>query len=117
MRATLKRVKDELRRRMPLPIPEQGKWLQQVTTGFFAYHAVPTNSRALMAVSAPIWTVNWKANGGQQWTIPLGGGVGKIHFGKLPVNTRISAYYNVAKPDFGANWQIRAQMQFMFPKE
>jgi hypothetical protein len=33
-----------------------------------------------------------------------------------PVNTQLSAYYNVAKPDFGANWQIRAQVQLMFPK-
>jgi len=49
--------------------------------------------------------------------VPLGGGVGKIfHFGKLPVNTQLSAYYNVVKPDFGADWQIRAQVQFMFPK-
>jgi hypothetical protein len=67
--------------------------------------------------SAPIVTANWKADSGQQWTVPLGGGIGKIfHFGKLPVNTQISAYYNVVKPDFGANWQIRAQVQLMFPK-
>lgn len=32
------------------------------------------------------------------------------------VNTQISAYYNVVTPDFGANWQIRAQVQLMFPK-
>ena len=67
--------------------------------------------------SAPILTVDWKADSGQQWTVPLGGGVGKIfHIGKLPVNTQLSAYYNVVKPDFGANWQIRAQVQLMFPK-
>jgi len=67
--------------------------------------------------SAPILTVDWKADSGQQWTVPLGGGVGKIfHFGKLPVNTQLSAYYNVVRPDFGANWQIRAQVQLMFPK-
>ena len=67
--------------------------------------------------SAPIWTVEWKANSGNQWTVPLGGGVGKIfHLGKLPVNTQLSAYYNVVRPDFGANWQIRAQVQLMFPK-
>lgn len=67
--------------------------------------------------SAPVATVNWDASSGQQWTVPVGGGVGKIfHFGKLPVNTQVSAYYNVVKPDFGANWQIRAQVQFMFPK-
>jgi len=49
MRAKLKEIKAELRRRMHQPIPEQGKWLRQVVTGFFAYHAVPTNGRALCA--------------------------------------------------------------------
>ena len=49
MRAKLKEVKEELRRRMHWPIPAQGKWLRQVVTGHFAYFAVPTNSRALSA--------------------------------------------------------------------
>src|SRR5215471_3417402 len=45
----------------------------------------------LYLTSAPILTVDWKAERGQQWTVPLGGGVGKIfHLGKLPVNTQIS---------------------------
>jgi len=49
--------------------------------------------------------------------VPLGGGIGKIfHLGKLPVNTTLQAYYNVVHPDNGANWQLRAQVQFMFPK-
>jgi group II intron reverse transcriptase/maturase len=47
IRARLKETKEELRRRMHQPIPEQGKWLKQVVTGFYNYHAVPTNSRAL----------------------------------------------------------------------
>ncbi len=71
----------------------------------------------LYLTSSPIVTVNWRAAGSQQWTVPVGGGIGKIfHLGKLPVNTQLSAYYNVAKPDFGPNWQIRAQAQLMFPK-
>jgi RNA-directed DNA polymerase len=49
MRAKLGEIKKEMRRRMHQPIPEQGKWLRQVVSGFFAYHAVPTNGRALMA--------------------------------------------------------------------
>ncbi|MBL0354128.1 MAG: neuromedin U [Dechloromonas sp.] len=71
----------------------------------------------LYLTSAPIITANWKAESSQRWTVPVGGGVGKIfHLGKLPVNTQLSAYYNVVTPDDGANWQIRAQIQFMFPK-
>ena len=49
MRAKLREIKEEMRRRMHQPIPEQGKWLRQVVTGFFAYHAVPTNGRSLVA--------------------------------------------------------------------
>jgi hypothetical protein len=32
------------------------------------------------------------------------------------VNSSIQAYYNVEKPEFGADWQLRAQVQLMFPK-
>ena len=39
-----------------------------------------------------------------------------FHFGKLPAYTQLSAYCNVVKPDYGASWQIRAQVQLMFPK-
>jgi hypothetical protein len=68
-------------------------------------------------VSGPILTVDWKADSGQKWTVPLGGGIGKIfHMGKLPVNTTLQAYYNVVHPDDGANWQLRFQVQLMFPK-
>ena len=49
MRRKLKDIKVELQRRMHRPIPEQGKWLNQVVAGHFAYYAVPTNSRALSA--------------------------------------------------------------------
>jgi len=49
MRAKLREIKVQLRKRMHEPIPEQGRWLKQVVTGFFAYHAVPTNARALSA--------------------------------------------------------------------
>jgi group II intron reverse transcriptase/maturase len=49
MRAKLREIKEELRRRMHRPIPETGKWLAQVVSGFQAYHAVPTNSAAIGA--------------------------------------------------------------------
>jgi RNA-directed DNA polymerase len=49
MRAKLQDIKAKLRHRMHDAIPEQGRWLRSVVMGFFAYHAVPTNSRALGA--------------------------------------------------------------------
>jgi hypothetical protein len=47
MRATLQEIKAQLRVRMHDAIPAQGRWLRTVVAGYFAYHAVPTNSRAL----------------------------------------------------------------------
>ena len=49
MQAKLKEVKQELRKRMHQPIPEQGRWLGQVVRGYFAYHAVPTNRASISA--------------------------------------------------------------------
>jgi hypothetical protein len=72
----------------------------------------------LYLTSAPIITAAWNADSNQRWTVPLGGGVGKImHFGRLPVNLQLSAYYNVVSPDdIGPEWQLRFQVQFLFPK-
>jgi group II intron reverse transcriptase/maturase len=47
MRAKLKQVKDQLKQRRHLPIPEQGKWLASVVRGHLNYYAVPGNSRAV----------------------------------------------------------------------
>jgi len=50
--------------------------------------------------------------------VPIGAGVGKIvKLGRLPLNAQLAAYYNVEKPDtYGADWQLRIQVQFLFPK-
>ena len=49
MAARLRAIKEELRQRLHRPIPETGNWLAQVVAGYFAYHAVPINSRAIGA--------------------------------------------------------------------
>jgi len=49
MRTKLREIKEALRHRRHRPIPETGKWLAQIVAGYFAYHAVPTNSAAVAA--------------------------------------------------------------------
>ena len=67
--------------------------------------------------SAPIITANWKANSGNQWTVPAGFGAGKLLFlGKLPVNFQAGYYYYVVKPEGGPMWQLRTQVVFILPK-
>jgi len=69
-------------------------------------------------LTAPINTANWQADSDNRWTVPLGGGAGRVFkVGKLPLNASFQAYYNVVAPDnFGPEWQMRAQVQFLFPK-
>ena len=65
---------------------------------------------------APIITADWKADD-DKWVIPLGMGIGQVmKIGKQPVNIQASAYYNVERPDNAAKYQIRLQIQLMFPK-
>jgi hypothetical protein len=67
--------------------------------------------------SAPIITASWKADRGNKWTVPFGGGVGKIfRVGKQPMNAQVQAFCNMDKPDNGPDWTLRLQWQFLFPK-
>ena len=67
--------------------------------------------------TSPIITANWDEPSGDIWTVPLGGGFGRVvHLGKLPINLSAQAFYNVATPRHGADWSIRLQCQFLFPK-
>jgi RNA-directed DNA polymerase len=58
MRAKLAEVKDQLRRRRHLPIPEQGRWLGSVVRGHLAYYAVPGNESAIFAFRGQV-TWHW----------------------------------------------------------
>jgi hypothetical protein len=65
-----------------------------------------------------VMTANWDAPSDQQWTIPIGGGVGKLFkIGSQPVNVRTEAYYNVEKPDSAPDWHWGFTIQFLFPKK
>jgi RNA-directed DNA polymerase len=61
MRAKLKAVKDQLRRRMHQPIPEQGRWLAAVVRGHIAYYAVPGNYQAVAAFCDQVTRYRLKA--------------------------------------------------------
>jgi len=67
--------------------------------------------------SSPIITANWETGHGDRWTVPVGGGFGRVFkIGSQPVNMQLAAYYNVARPTGAADWQLRAQVQLLFPK-
>lgn len=67
--------------------------------------------------SAPIITGNFEINQGNQWTVPLGAGVGKVppYFG-VPINMNLAPFYNVVTPDDGPSWQLRFTVAMLFPE-
>ncbi|MGF1561961.1 MAG: neuromedin U [Geminicoccaceae bacterium] len=68
-------------------------------------------------ISDSVITANWTLDSGDRWTLPLGGGAGKLfQIGNQPMNMRAEAYYNVLRPDAGPEWTIGFTIQFLFPK-
>ncbi len=68
--------------------------------------------------SSPIISANWKAATGNTWTVPVGGGVGRVmRFGMQPVNINAQFYGNAKRPSAGSPWGMRLQIAFLFPKK
>ena len=78
--------------------------------------------------SVPVITANWTAPSSNRWTVPLGGGFGRIvKWGKQPLDLSMQAFYNVEKPtpriaqgpnleNQGETWTLRLQLKLLFPK-
>jgi hypothetical protein len=66
---------------------------------------------------SPILTANWNASSGNVWTVPFGGGVGRImKLGYQPVNITAQFYGNAVYPSGTSPWGMRLQIAFLFPK-
>jgi len=68
--------------------------------------------------TAPLITANWEVDKKDRWTVPLGGGIGRIFKleGKKAVAIDVGAYYNVETPRFANNWYSQILVNFLFPK-
>ena len=65
----------------------------------------------------PIITADWRASSGNIWTVPFGGGVGRImKLGFQPVNLTAQFYGNAVYPNGSSPWGMRLQIAFLFPK-
>ena len=66
---------------------------------------------------SPIITANWEASRGNVWTVPFGGGIGRImKFGAQPVSLVAQFYGNAVHPANTPSWTMRLQISFLFPK-
>ena len=60
-------------------------------------------------------TSDWTRPQSERWTVPVGGGVGKLFYvGPLPVSVSLQGFYNVVTPSDGPNWAINFQLAFLF---
>jgi len=68
--------------------------------------------------STPIMTADWTKDSGEQWTVPVGGGVGKLmKFESFPpLDFKLQAFSNVIKPTGGADWQMMFSVKLILPK-
>ena len=66
--------------------------------------------------TSPIITADWLAAPGERWTVPVGGGFGRVFkLGEQPVNASINAYYNVERPTGASTWTLRTTLALLFP--
>ena len=84
---------------------------QLLLNPFVSYHF----AEGWSAGSSPNITTNW-INSGGKWTVPVGGGFGKVvRLGEQPVKLDLDAYYNAIRPK-AANetWLLQVTMTFQF---
>ncbi len=67
--------------------------------------------------TSPIVTANWRGSDSNVWTVPFGGGVGRImKLGFQPVNITAQFYGNAVHPPGASPWGLRLQFVLLFPK-
>ncbi len=94
----------------PDDVPNVNKFLFQ----YFLNYNLPNGWYLSMT---PIITANWEADSGNRWSIPFGGGIGKLHrFGNQPVDFRLQGYGYAESPDNGPDWSMMFAVKFLFPK-
>ena len=88
--------------------------VNQMELQYFIYYRLTKHWELSMS---PTLTANWKASSGNVWTVPFGGGVGRIaRFGSQPVKISAQFYRNAVYPSGSSPWSMRVQIAFLFPR-
>ncbi len=67
--------------------------------------------------TSPIVTADWRASSGNVWTVPFGGGFGRVmKVGFQPINWQVQFFGNAVHPAGASPWGMRVQIQLLFPK-
>jgi hypothetical protein len=61
-------------------------------------------------------TADWEADQSDRWTVPLGGGFGKVFtLGSHSLSLSTQAFYNEPRPSNGPKWSVVLGLQLLFP--
>ena len=91
------------------------KHINQMTLNPFLFYNM---RRGWYFVSTPIITSDWTAPRSTRWTVPVGGGVGRVFkLGSQPLNARAEYFNDVRTTTGGSDWQLQTQLQFLFIKK
>ena len=88
------------------------KHINQMTINPFLFYNL---ARGWYLFSSPVITADWTVSRSDQWTVPVGGGLGRVfRVGKQPLNARTEFLNNVRTTNSGSDWQMQAQLQLVF---
>jgi len=90
------------------------KHVNSMTLNAFLFYNM---SHGWYFVSTPIVTSDWTASRSTRWTVPVGGGVGRVFkLGNQPLNARAEFFNDVRTTTGGSDWQLQTQLQLLFIK-
>ena len=94
--------------------PDSARSVNKMTFQYFINYNF---DKGWYITSTPIITANWEADSDNRWTVPVGGGFGRlVKFGKQPVDFKLQAFSNVESADNGPDWSAMLAVKFLFPK-
>jgi hypothetical protein len=88
--------------------------VSQTNIQYIARRKIPG---AMSIGMGPTIVIDWKADGGNKVTLPIGLGITKtIRIGRMPVKLRLEPQYSIIRPDdYGTEWNIRLQITPVIP--
>ena len=95
--------------------PSEESYISKSTFQYFVNYNF---AKGWYLTTTPTMSADWSAESSKDiWTVPVGGGIGHLKkFGKLPIDFKFQAYYNIEKPKHGPEWSSMFSFKFLLPK-
>lgn len=82
----------------------------------FEYWLYANLGRGWWIGTAPVNIADWEAAAENRWTVPVGGGIGKVVGRRIPLNLKCEAYAYAEVPNDLAEWSLLFSFEFLLPE-